>query len=243
MAFFIEKGKQMHIPDGYLGPQTYGTLYGLMFIIWAKASKKVKETVNKKNLPLLALASAFSFVIMMFNIPVPGGSTGHAVGAAIIAITLGPWAAVISISVSLIIQALLFSDGGITAIAANCFTMAFVMPFTAYYIYRFLSGKYTEFKRRQAISAAIAGYVSINLSALTTAILIGIQPLIAKQADGTPLYSPYSLKVTIPAMTIEHLLFFGFIEAVVTGLVCTYLARQNIIKESAYAKSALEKGV
>jgi cobalt/nickel transport system permease protein len=219
----------MHIPDGYLGPQTYGTLWGLMLPIWHKASQKVKQTINRKNLPLLALASAFSFVIMMFNVPIPGGSTGHAVGSAIIAIALGPWAALISVSMALIVQALIFSDGGITAIAANCFTMAFVMPFSAYYIFRLLSGKYSGFGIRQKISAAIAGYISLNLGALTTAVFLGIQPILAKSPDGRPLYSPYSLKVTIPAMAGEHLLFFGFVEAAVTALVAAYLAKSNVL--------------
>ena len=77
---------------------------------------------------------------MMFNIPVPGGTTAHGVGATLIAIVLGPWAAVIGVSVALIIQALFFGDGGILAIFANCFNMAIVMPFVGYGLYRLLAG-------------------------------------------------------------------------------------------------------
>jgi len=218
----------MHIPDGYLSPQTFIPLYGAMIFVWQRASAKVKETINKKNLPLLALAAAFAFVIQMFNIPIPGGSTGHAVGSAVIAITLGPWAAVIAVSAVLVLQALLFGDGGITAIAANSLTMALITPFTAYYVFRLLSGKYEHFGFRQKISAAVAGYVSVNLGAVVTAVLLGIQPLIAVSATGEPLYAPYPLKVALPAIAIQHLLFFGFLEAVVTGLVCTYLARAEV---------------
>lgn len=220
----------MHIPDGYLSPQTYGPLFAIMLLIWQRASVKVKQTINKRNLPLLALASAFSFVIMMFNVPILGGSTGHAIGSAVIAIALGPWAAAIAVSTAVIIQALLFSDGGITAIGANAFTMAFVMPFSAYYIYHLLAGKYEQFGLRQKVSAALAGYVSLNLSAIATAIIIGIQPIIAVSASGQPLYAPYPLKVALTAIAAQNMLFFGFLEAIVTGLVCTYLARANIFQ-------------
>ena len=98
----------MHIPDGYLSPQTYIPLYGISGVFWYAALKKMKKELSAKQIPYLAMASAFSFLIMMFNIPVPGGTTGHAVGAGIIAILLGPWTAVIAVSVSLMIQALVF---------------------------------------------------------------------------------------------------------------------------------------
>src|SRR4030067_1429746 len=119
----------MHIPDGYLGPQTYVPLYGVSIIFWSIAQKKLKKQLSLKHVPYLGMAAAFSFLIMMFNIPVPGGTTGHAVGAGIIAILLGPWAAVIAVSVVLIIQAVAFGDGGITAIGAHCFKMAGATPF------------------------------------------------------------------------------------------------------------------
>ena len=93
----------------------------------------------------------------MFNVPIPGGSTGHAVGGAIIGIVLGPWAAVIAISVALVLQALMFGDGGITAIAANCFNMGVVMPFVAYYAYKLISGSTEITSSRRVIAAAVAG--------------------------------------------------------------------------------------
>ena len=121
-------GETMHIPDGYLGPYTYIAMWIIMIPIWYYAGKKLGSELKSRQVPLLALAAAFSFVIMMFNVPIPGGSTGHAVGAAIVGIVLGPWAGVIAVSVALVLQALMFGDGGITAIAANCFNMAAVMP-------------------------------------------------------------------------------------------------------------------
>ena len=84
----------MHIPDGYLSPQTYVPLYGVSFIFLSVALKKLKKELATKHVPYLAMAAAFSFLIMMFNIPIPGGTTGHAVGAGIISLLLGPWTAV-----------------------------------------------------------------------------------------------------------------------------------------------------
>jgi len=93
----------------------------------AIAVRKVKSELSSRNIPYLGMAAAFSFIIMMFNLPIPGGTTGHAVGSAVIAILFGPWAAIIAVSVALIIQAFIFGDGGITAIGANCFNMAVFM--------------------------------------------------------------------------------------------------------------------
>ena len=217
----------MHIPDGYLGPQTYGILYGIMIPIWALASRLVRRTLSQKQVPYLALGSAFSFVIMMFNIPIPGGSTGHAVGAVIVAILVGPWAAVIAVSIALVIQALLFGDGGMTAVAANCFNIAFVMPMVGYGVYRLIGKGAALQSRRRWMAGAVAGYVGLNAAAVTTAFMFGIQPLIARGPDGRPLYFPYPLKVSVPIMAAEHLFFFGILEAILTALLVIYFQRTD----------------
>jgi len=217
----------MHIPDGYLGPATCGFFYLVMLPIWTIASKIVKKTLSVKQVPMLAIGAAFSFVIMMLNIPIPGGTTGHAVGAVIVAILLGPWAACIAITVALVIQALLFGDGGITAIGANCFNMAFVMPFTGYYIYKAISYKTSVGSKRRVVAAGIAGYVALNIAAGLTGLEFGLQPLLHHTASGQALYCPYGLKVALPVMLGEHLLIFGWVEAVVTALVIKYLQKNS----------------
>lgn len=217
----------MHIPDGYLGPYTYIAMWIIMIPIWYYAGKKLSTELRSKQVPLLALAAAFSFVIMMFNIPIPGGSTGHAVGGAIIGIVLGPWAAVIAISVALVLQALMFGDGGITAIAANCFNMAVVMPFVAYYAYRAISTNTEITSSRRVIASAVAGWLSLSAAAAFTGFEFGIQPLLHHTAEGVPLYMPYSLNVTIPAMILEHVLGFGILEALVTALIFAYIQKTD----------------
>ncbi|MEI7814095.1 MAG: cobalt transporter CbiM [Coriobacteriia bacterium] len=216
----------MHIPDGYLGPQTYAVLDVAIIPIWGIAASRVKKTLKTKQVPLMALAAAFSFVIMMFNVPVIGGSTGHAVGATLIAIVLGPWAACISVSIALVIQALLFGDGGITAIGANVFNMAVVMPFVGYYLYRLIAGDSAKTSRK-VVASGIAAYVSIVVGATVAGVMFGIQPLIAHTAAGAPLYAPYPLKIAVTAMFTEHILFFGWVEALATMGVVAALAKQD----------------
>ncbi len=145
----------MHIPDGYLGPPTYLASYAACVPLWGLAARKVKTALAARRAPLLAISAAFTFVVMMFNIPLPGATTGHAVGGVLIAIAVGPWGASLSISIALVIQALLFGDGGITAIGANCLNIAFVMPFTGYAVYRWLS-RMLPSRKGQAVAAGIA---------------------------------------------------------------------------------------
>lgn len=214
----------MHIPDGYLSPQTYIPFFGVFVSTIAVAIKKVKKEVSTRNIPYLGMAAAFSFIIMMFNLPVPGGTTGHAVGSAVIAILFGPWAAMIAVSVALIIQALVFGDGGITTIGANCFNMAIFMPFTAYYIFK-LFNKGRIRKAKVSFAAFIAGYLSLVLAAIVTGAEFGIQPLIASTKDGKALYCPYDLGIAIPAMAIEHMLLFGIVEGIITAVIVNYFLK------------------
>jgi cobalt/nickel transport system permease protein len=228
-VLFLERRRArrfMHIPDGYLGPQTYIPFYGICIAFWSVALKKIKKALSARHVPYLAMAAAFSFLIMMFNIPIPGGTTGHAVGGGIIAILLGPWTAVIAVSVSLIIQALIFGDGGITAIGANCFNMAVVMPFVSYWVFTIARGKAAGGKRL-TIAAFLSGYVGLSAAAAATGIEFGIQPLIAHGPDGRPLYAPYPLSVALPAMLLEHMVVFSVVEGIVTVLLLRYFLKHE----------------
>jgi cobalt/nickel transport system permease protein len=215
----------MHIPDGYLSPSTCATLYAGSAPFWYVSLKKMKRRLNTQAVPLLSVFAAFSFVIMMFNLPLPGGTTGHAVGVGIAAIVLGPWASMLAISVALVIQALFFGDGGITSIGANCFNMAIVGSLVAYAVYRLIAGRAAIESPRRVVAAAIAGYTAINASALLAAIEFGVQPMLFHDASGTPLYAPYPLHIAIPAMMIGHLTVAGIAEMVVSGGVVAYLQR------------------
>lgn len=214
----------MHIPDNYLSPATCAVMGAAMVPVWAKSVQKVKKEVPKVKIPLLGVGAAFSFLLMMFNVPLPGGTTGHAVGGTLLAILLGPYAACISVTVALLIQALLFGDGGILAFGANCFNMAFILPFAGYFIYKFIKDRFKT-EQGEYIGIMIGSYAGINIAALCAAIEFGIQPLLFQDAAGQPLYCPYSLSVAIPAMTIPHLLVAGIVEVVFTVAIVTYIKK------------------
>src|SRR3954454_25108611 len=108
---------------------------------WVIASRRVRTVLSQRTVPLLAIFAAFTFTIMMFNVPVPGGTTAHGVGGTLAAIVLGPAAAIITVSVALIIQALFFGDGGVLAIFANCFNMGVLLPIVGYCSYRAIAGR------------------------------------------------------------------------------------------------------
>ena len=121
----------------------------------------------------------------------------------------------------MLIQALLFGDGGILAFGANCFNMAFVLPYLGFFLYKLLFKK----TGKRKLSAAIGSYVGINAAAFCAAVEFGIQPLLFKDAAGQALYCPYPLSVSIPAMMIGHITLFGLAEIVLTVVVLTFVEK------------------
>ena len=212
----------MHIPENYLSPVSCGVMGAAMVPVWVHAVKKVNKELPKEKIPLLGAAAAFSFLAMMFNVPLPGGTTGHAVGGTLIALLFGPNAACLAVSVALLLQAVIFGDGGILAFGANCFNMAFVLPFVGYGVYRLLvkvlGGEKAGTGVRLA-AAAVGSYIGLNVAALCAAVEFGIQPMLFKDAAGNALYCPYDLSVAIPAMMIPHLAVAGVVEALFTAAV------------------------
>jgi cobalt/nickel transport system permease protein len=202
-------------------------MYAASAPCWWTALRRTRKKLFGRTLPLLSLFAAFSFVVMMFNLPLPGGTTGHAVGVGIAAIVLGPWASLLAISLALAIQALFFGDGGVTTLGANCFNMAIAGSFAAWAIYRLISAGAATDSRRRVLAAALAGYGAINLSALLAAIEFGIQPMLFHDSTGAPLYAPYRLGIAIPAMMAGHLTIAGAAEAVMTGGLFEYLRRSD----------------
>jgi cobalt/nickel transport system permease protein len=213
----------MHIPDGYLSPSTCAVLYCGAGAGWYASLRRLKRSLNARMVPLVSVFAAFSFVVMLFNLPLPGGTTGHALGVTIAAIVLGPAGAVLATSLAIAIQALFFGDGGITTLGANCFNMAVVGSLVAYASYRLIAANAALSSRRRVVAAAVAGYVAVNASALLAAVEFGIQPLLFRDSQGVPLYAPYSLGVALPAMMIGHLAVAGVAEAAISAGLVAYL--------------------
>src|SRR5262249_36290553 len=151
----------LHIPDSAISPVTSLTAGAAMLPIWAMASARVRKSLSSKQVPHLAIGAAFCFTVMMFNIPAPGGTTVHPVGGVLLAILLGRWSAVIGMTAVLAIQALFFADGGILALGANCFSMAFAMPFCGYVVYRLVAGSSSTASPRRTFAAALGAYVGL----------------------------------------------------------------------------------
>lgn len=215
----------MHIPDNYLSPQTDAVMAVAMVPVWAHCVKKVRATLDREHMAFLGICAAFSFLLMMFNVPLPGGTTGHAVGGALIALLLGPEAATIAVSVALALQALLFGDGGVLSFGANCFNMAFVLPFAAAMVFRALNGRLHGKSWGTSVSAIVAGWVGLCFAALCAAVEFGIQPMLFTDASGAPLYCPFPLSVSIPAMLIPHMLVAGVVEGVATAAIYGFIKK------------------
>ncbi|HXR27016.1 MAG TPA: cobalt transporter CbiM, partial [Candidatus Baltobacteraceae bacterium] len=235
----------MHIPDGYLSPLVSVGLGVFTVPTWAIATQRIKKVLNNRTVPLLAIFAAMSFTIMMFNVPVPGGTTAHGVGGTLIAIVLGPWAAVIAVSVALIIQALFFGDGGVLAIFTNCLNMGIILPFVGYFTYRLISGRAPILSTRRVWAAAIGSYVGITVAAFWVGAELGIQPILFTQ-DGHPLYSPYTLEQAIPAMVAAHAFGASIVEALITGLGVAYFQKRHpeylTSLKSIFAPDAVQEG-
>ncbi|MEW5817221.1 MAG: energy-coupling factor ABC transporter permease [Spirochaetota bacterium] len=201
----------MHIPDGFLsGGLNIGTAV-ISLSVEALAITKAKKTLGEKQIPLLGIMAAFVFAAQMLNFPIGGGTSGHFLGAMLIALLLGPLNAVLVMSVVLIIQCFLFSDGGLTALGSNIFNMGIAAGVGGYIMFKtaqiILPKKRTGF----LFAAAAGSWFSVVLASACCAIELAI--------SGT---SPFH--IVFPAMIGIHSLI-GIGEAIITtGVVSILLA-------------------
>jgi cobalt/nickel transport system permease protein len=210
----------MHIPDGFIAPQMYLPAYGVAAGLWTYGARRLRAGLREETIPRLAVLTAFSFAVMMVMVPMPGGTSAHATGIALLAIVFGIWTAFVSISLVLLLQALLFGAGGVTALALNALAMGLVGSAAARYAYLLLR------RVREGVALVTAGWVSANASALLMALALGVQPLIAHAEDGQPLFFPFGLSITLPAVMIPHALV-GIGEGALTLLMFRLLSQRG----------------
>ncbi len=203
----------MHIPDGFLSPQTCVACYAVTAPFWLKAWRTLKAKFETTTAAHVGLAAAFVFLLQMINVPIPGGTSGHAVGTAIVSIALGPAAAIVATSLALLLQAVVFGDGGIWAYGANVLVMGAIPAIVAWVIWNLVGAGGSP--KRMGAAAFAAGYLAAICGAFTTGVLLGIQPLLHRSDAGIPLYFPLGLNVSIPAMVGAHALV-GIVEGTVT---------------------------
>ncbi len=203
----------MHILDGYIDPATAVIMFGVStaFLVWAW--KKVKAEYPKSFVALLAISSAFVFAAQMLNFPIMLGTSGHLVGATFLAVLLGPYAAMLSMTIILMMQAFFFADGGLIAFGANVFNMAIIGGLT-FFVVKFLT-RNSGSPRRFASSVFVASWLSVILSSLAAAVEMGLSPAYAG-AGG--------IAVTVPLMLFYYL-FIGLSEGAITTTLVMALQR------------------
>ncbi|MBG1270742.1 energy-coupling factor ABC transporter permease [Nostoc sp. WHI] len=201
----------MHIPDGFVSIPVAGATGLASVAALFIAFERSQEAFGIRRAPVLGLTTAFIFAAQMINFPVAGGTSGHLLGGALAAIVVGsPWAGTLCISTVLIIQAVLFADGGITALGANILNMAVIGVWVGWILTQTLQRLFGGSKGRLPLAAGIAAGVSVVVAAVAAAIELTL--------SGT---APAA--IVLPAMTGVHILI-GVGEGLITGGVLTYLA-------------------
>ena len=205
----------MHIPDGFIAPQVYAPAYGLAGVLWAVGLRRLRRVLDPAAVPRLAVATAAAFALMMVTVPLPGGTTVHVSGVGMIAALFGVWQAFLALSLVFLMQALMFGDGGVTALPVNALAMGLGGSLAAVGMLRPLG--------RRTVGLFLAGWLGTVVPAVIVALVLGLQPLLARAADGTPLFFPFGWSVTLPAVVIPHLVV-GVADGVLTVLAWRILA-------------------
>jgi len=200
----------MHIPDGFIDLKTAVATGALSAGGLAGAIYGVKKYFKARVIAMMGVMSALIFALQMINFTIPGGTSGHLLGGALAAIILGPHAGAIVIAVVLIVQALVFMDGGIVAIGSNIFNMAIIGVYGSFLIYWLLS-KISKSRWMFFVAAGIASWLSVVIASFFAALELGI--------SGT-----YALGITIKAMLGVHAVI-GLGEAAITIAVITFINR------------------
>ncbi|MFC1912411.1 energy-coupling factor ABC transporter permease [Chloroflexota bacterium] len=208
----------MHVPDGFLNVAMVATTYAASGGGVAYAVKEVGKKLGEKHVPLMGVLAAFIFAAQMLNFPVVGGTSGHLIGAALAAILLGPWAAVLIMSCVLLAQSLIFQDGGLLALGANIFNMGIIASFSGYYLYRLVAAIMGESRKGKLVGGFVGAWGSVFLASIACAIELAL-------SGASP------MTVVLPAMAGFHALI-GIGEGLITGAALSVVltARADLLQ-------------
>jgi len=199
----------MHIPDGFLTANTWVPAWVISAGGIGYCLKRTAQVLKDRMVPLMGITAAFVFAAQMINFPVMGGTSGHFLGGVLTAILLGPHAGAIVIAVVLIIQCLIFQDGGLTTLGANILNMSLIGAIGGYVLYSLF--KRVIGAQRKVWAVGLAAWFSVVAAAAACAVELAI--------SGT---SP--LQIALPAMAGVHVLI-GIGEAIITGLVIGFIMK------------------
>lgn len=213
----------MHIPDGFLDYQTATAATVLACAGVSVALRDVRRGLPARRVPLIGLAAAFVFAAQMLNFPVAAGTSGHLIGAVLAAVLLGPGAAVIAMTSVLVLQCLMFADGGITALGANVLNMAIIAPVVGYGVYSVVRSATGGGLRSRLLAAGFAAWCSTVVASIACAAELA--------CAGT-----VEWRLVLPAMGGVHMLI-GLGEAVITMMVLSVVAasRPELLEAPAHA--------
>lgn len=200
----------MHLPDGFLSAKIWIPAMGISAGTVTAAVMIANRRLTEKHIPLLGVLAAFVFAAQMLNFPVAGGTSGHFMGAALIAILTGPWAAVLIMTTILLVQCFVFQDGGLTALGANIFNMGVVAGFVGYYFFYPIKSLIGN-KKGVFIGAGIGAWLSIIASSACCATELTL--------SGT-----VPLKVTLIAMVGTHIII-GAVEGLITFAALSFIMK------------------
>lgn len=216
--------KPMHIPDGFLSFTVSIICWVIAALILSVAIARSNKSLGERQIPLMGVMAAFIFAAQMINFPVAGGTSGHLLGGALAAITLGPWAGMLVMTAVITVQGLLFQDGGLLVMGANILNMGLITAVIGYGLYRSVS---TGNRTLKLTVAGIAAWLSVMAGALLASLQLWL--------SGTS-----QLKIVIPAMLTVHALI-GLGEALITVAALTFIfqTRPDLMGEnSASAKGS-----
>ena len=205
----------MHIPDGFLDYSVCAVTYAGSVVFWMLAFRKAQKNLTDRQVPLMATLTAMFFAVQMMNYPIIGGTTAHLLGGPIVALTLGPYAGMISMTIILIIQALFFGDGGITTLGANVWNMGGIGVFTPYLVFMAVTRIWRS--ERTLMAGAFAGaFLGDVLAAMFAGLELGLSTIF-----------PYSVSIAVTAMGIHHSII-GIGEGIVTAGVIKILQTSRL---------------
>jgi len=199
----------MHIPDGFLNGATVATTAAVSAGVVGYAVRRANSKLEERQVPLLGVTAAFIFAAQMLNFPVIGGTSGHLIGAALAAILLGPWAAVLVMTCVLAIQCFVFQDGGLLALGANILNMGVIASFIGYYSYQGIVNLGGHAQKVRLIGTFVGAWASVFFSSVACAVELWV--------SGT---SP--LAIALPAMTGWHAII-GLGEGLITTTVLSFV--------------------
>ncbi len=205
----------MHVPDGFLSPQTYLPAYAVAAGAWVWAARDLRDRLDETTVPRLAMLTALAYGLGLVMVPLPGGTSGHMIGIALLALVFGVRAAFLAYSLVLLLQTLLLGAGGITSLPVNALAIGLVGAATA------VAVKALVARWHETTAVALAAWASVVLPALAVALVLGLQPGIAHKPDGTPLFFPFGPEITLPAVLVPHLAI-GIGEALLTVPIWRY---------------------